>query len=90
MLKTSQILGRIPLAGKLLKRIVPVADYTGVLPLDKRQLQEWALMDTFDMLAPKYDNPQNAITIKSWMEKAGLEQVDVFQANHLVVRGVKP
>jgi len=89
LLKTSQFLGAIPIVGKFIKRIVPVADYTGVYPLKMNQLEEWALMDTFDMLAPQYDNPQSATTIRSWMENAGLKEVEVFQANLLVVRGIK-
>ena len=90
LLKTSQLLGSIPLAGRLLKRLVPVADYTGVYPLDERQLREWALLDTFDMLGPQYDSPQSSATIRSWMTKAGFDQVEVFQANLLVVRGRNP
>ena len=90
LLKSSQLIGRIPFAGRYLKRIVPVADYTGVYLLDKRQLEEWALMDTFDMLGPQYDNPQSERKIRQWMEKAGLKKVDVFHASLLVVRGVKP
>ncbi len=90
LLKLSQLIGRIPLAGKYLKRVVPVADYTGVYPLDKCQLEEWALMDTFDMLGPQYDSPQSASRIRLWMESAGLKNIDVFQASLLVARGVKP
>jgi len=90
LLSSSQLIGRLPFVGKYLKRIVPVADYTGVYPLDKQQLKEWALMDTFDMLGPQYDSPQTANTIKCWMKNAGFEEVEAFQANLLVVRGIKP
>lgn len=90
MLKTSQLLGRIPLAGVALKRIIPVADYTGRYPLDNRQLLEWALLDTFDMLAPEYDNPQAAGTIERWFRESGLEEIEILHAGHLVGRGRKP
>ena len=30
-------------------------------------------MDTFDMLAPKYDNPQNVYTLKKWMKIGGFK-----------------
>lgn len=89
LLKTSQLLGSMPIVGVVLKRIVPVADYTGRYPLNERQLNEWALLDTFDMLGPQFDSPQSASTIKGWMKKAGLEEIEVFQANLLVARGVK-
>ena len=90
MLATSQALGRVPVLGKMLKRLVPVADYTGIFPLSTQQLKEWALLDTFDMLAPTYDNPQTADTVRQWFEKAGLANIEVLHAAHLVARGRKP
>jgi SAM-dependent methyltransferase len=87
LLRLSQTLGRVPLAGRALKRLVPVADYTGIYGLDPRQLQEWALLDTFDMLAPAYDNPQTAATVRRWFEQSGLQSVELLHAGHLVARG---
>lgn len=89
LLALSQLLGRVPLLGQVLKRIVPVADYTGRFPLSEKQLKEWALLDTFDMLAPEYDNPQTAAGVRSWLEAAGLLDVEVFHGGHLVARGHK-
>ena len=90
LLAFSRILGRVPLVGQALKRIVPVADYTGRFPLNDRQLKEWALLDTFDMLAPTYDNPQTATTVRRWFEEAGLTGIEVGHWSHLVGRGIKP
>jgi SAM-dependent methyltransferase len=90
LLAFSQALGRVPLIGRGLKRIVPVADYTGRFPLSDQQLKEWALLDTFDMLAPTYDNPQSAATVREWFEKAGLVDIEVGHWSHLVGRGIKP
>lgn len=90
MLRMSRALGRVPLMGRALKRIVPVADYTGIFSLSEQQLREWALLDTFDMLAPAYDNPQTLATVRQWMENAGLVDVEVLHAAHLVARGRKP
>lgn len=89
MLAFSQALGRVPLIGRALKRIVPVADYTGRFPLNTQQLKEWALLDTFDMLAPTYDNPQTATTVRRWFEQAGLSEIEVGHWSHLVGRGIK-
>lgn len=89
LLAVSQGLGRVPLVGRLLKRLVPVADYTGIYPLSQRQLEEWALLDTFDMLGPRYDSPQSARTIRRWMSAAGMKQIEVLQVNLLVIRGLK-
>jgi SAM-dependent methyltransferase len=89
MLPISQSLGRVPIAGKALKRLIPVADYSGIFPLSPQQLKEWALLDTFDWLAPQYDNPQTAQQIRSWFDDAGLREVEIFHGGHLVGRGKK-
>jgi SAM-dependent methyltransferase len=89
LLMVSQGLGRVPLLGRILKRLIPIVDYTGIYPLSDQQLKEWALLDTFDMLAPAYDNPQTAITIQRWLDAAGLVDTQVFQGRHLVGRGTK-
>ena len=89
LLKTSQILGSVPLIGRFLKRVIPVADYTGIYPLNGEQLKEWALLDTFDMLAPEYDNPQTLNTILQWFEKTGFTNIEIFHEGHLVGRGYK-
>ena len=89
LLNISQVLGSVKYIGNVLKRLIPVADYTGIYPLSKEQLEEWALLDTFDMLAPAYDSPQTPTTIKKWMEDAGLKDIEILQANLLVVRGDK-
>ncbi len=90
LLSVSRGLGRVPLIGKLLKRTVPVANYEGVYPLSEPQLQEWALLDTFDWLAPAYDNPQSWTTVQTWMSQAGLIEIEVLKPGHLVSRGKKP
>lgn len=90
MITASRVLGNTPFIGKALKRIIPVADYTGVFPLSEQQLQEWALLDTFDMLAPTYDSPQTAKTVRRWFEDAGLTNIEVGHWSHLVGRGTKP
>ena len=80
----------IPMVGPFLKRLVPVANYRGILPLSDQQLQEWALLDTFDWLSPEFDNPQTAGTVQRWLQQAGLEKIEVLKAGHLVGRGQKP
>jgi 2-polyprenyl-3-methyl-5-hydroxy-6-metoxy-1,4-benzoquinol methylase len=90
MLAVSRILGKVPVVGRALKRLVPVANYDDNLPLIPRQLREWSLLDTFDWLGPEYDNPQSATTARRWMEEAGMEQVEVLHSGHLVARGVRP
>jgi SAM-dependent methyltransferase len=88
LLALSQQLGRLPRIGGFLVRAVPVADYTGQYPLNKQQLREWALLDTFDWLSPAYDQPQRRETVARWIEAGGFTRVDILKAGFMVVRGV--
>ncbi len=90
LLSFSRFIGRLPMFGNGLKGLVPVANYEGILPLTEKQHLEWALLDTFDWLSPAFDNPQTAQTVAFWFQQAGLEQVEVVKAGHLVGRGVIP
>ncbi|MGD8813982.1 MAG: methyltransferase domain-containing protein [Anaerolineales bacterium] len=87
MLTVSRSLGRIPLLGRYLKRLIPVADYEGVYPLSDDQLLEWGILDTYDWLSPRYDQPQTAKTLRRWLEQANLQDIEVFKADHLTGRG---
>lgn len=89
MLPISGAIGAIPVVGRLLKRIVPVADYRGEIPLSATQHREWALLDTFDWFAPEFDNPPTHTTARRWMEEAGMKDIEVVKAGHLVARGSK-
>jgi SAM-dependent methyltransferase len=90
LLKVSHAVGALPLAGPQLRRLVPVADYAGQLPLTPGQLREWAILDTYDWLAPVYDQPQTPATLQRWMTDAGLTDVRVLTADHLTARGRRP
>ena len=90
MLPISNLLGRVPYIGKTLKRLIPVADYTGVYPLSKTQIFEWALLDTFDWFAPHFDSPQTVTNVRRFFLNSGLTEVEIFHFGHLVGRGIKP
>jgi SAM-dependent methyltransferase len=89
LFSVSELFGKLPLIGKYLKRLIPVANYSGILPLDKKQLLEWALLDTFDWLGPEYDNPQRIKTLSAWMNEAKMKDFDVLKVVHIVARGIK-
>jgi SAM-dependent methyltransferase len=69
----SAALGRLPLLGRHLRRLVPVGDYRGVLNLSDDQINEWARMDTYDGLITRYTFPQRWRDLKRWM--TGLENL---------------
>jgi ubiquinone/menaquinone biosynthesis C-methylase UbiE len=70
----SSFLLKIPFVGKFLAQCLPICNYSLQYPFMKKQeLIDWAILDTFDMLSPEYDQPQTLSTLKMWMEEAGLE-----------------
>lgn len=72
----STALLKIPYAGKFLAQIIPIVNYSKQFPeLSKKQLIEWAILDTFDMLSPEFDNPQSLSTLKGWVKKYNLVEV---------------
>ena len=89
LLPLSRVVGRIPIAGRKLRYLIPVANYEGIYPLSESQLREWAVLDTFDMLAPAHDRPQSADTLRAWFERAGLREIQIFREGFLVGRAVK-
>ncbi len=87
--RASRAVCAIPVAGHYLRYLIPVVNYHGVYPLDDRQQREWALLDTFDMWAPAYDQPQTMATVRKWFETAGFTAIEVFHAGFFVGRGRK-
>lgn len=53
-----------------------VPDYTST-GLSEDKLKQWAVMDLFDMLAPRYDNPVRLKTFKTWFKELGYKNIDV-------------
>lgn len=90
LLAISSMARAVPLIGKLLARPIPVANYAGVLPLTKSQLETWAILDTFDWLGPAYDQPQTEQALLAWGEESGLLDIEVLQPAHLTLRGRAP
>jgi uncharacterized protein YbaR (Trm112 family) len=83
----SLVLGRVPGIGRKLRHAVPIANYDGLLPLTPEQLKEWAVLDTFDMLAPAHDHPQTVETLQKWFQEARIEHAEVFRRGLVVGRG---
>jgi 2-polyprenyl-3-methyl-5-hydroxy-6-metoxy-1,4-benzoquinol methylase/uncharacterized protein YbaR (Trm112 family) len=81
---------RIP-GGRYLAALIPVAYYDGILPLSDAQLEEWSILDTFDILSPRHEHRVGLARVRGWFEDAGLE-VDVvaFGGNGIVGTGRRP
>lgn len=53
----TNVLFRIPLLGRPIMFVIPVANYVHEKDLTRDQRYAWAILDTFDMLSPFYDQP---------------------------------
>tara|TARA_Y100001968_G_C19450752_1_gene768412 strand:- start:3773 stop:4783 length:1011 start_codon:yes stop_codon:yes gene_type:complete len=89
ILKINLILRTIPLIGIYLTRLIPVADYRKMHSLTNEEATELALLDTFDWLSAKYDNPQTIKSIKKFIQYSNLEKVHIFRKGHLILRAQK-
>lgn len=94
LMKTEALLHRLRLG--VLARFLPIVDIKGTLPkyLSEAEKREWAVLDTFDMFSPEYDNPQRIDDVAAMFERhgaevtfAGFEHFEGFSA--AVVRGIK-
>jgi SAM-dependent methyltransferase len=65
-----------------------VADYS-FLGLEGEMLKEWSYLDTFDMLAPRYDRPATLKTFRGWAAEAGLSDIEAEYTPHGVVLRAK-
>ena len=62
---------------KILGRFVPIADIQQFpKDIDTLQMRELAILDTFDMFSPTYDNPQRLKTVGIWFEELGMVNVE--------------
>jgi SAM-dependent methyltransferase len=66
---------RLPVLGRLFMFAIPVANYTGERALSRRQRYQWAVLDTFDMLSPQYDQPQRQADVERALADSGVEEI---------------
>ena len=85
----TNVLFRVPLAGRLFMFMIPVANYTGERALTRRQRYDWAILDTFDMLSPQYDQPRTQEEVESALAAAGIVELRRLPNAGVNVVGVK-
>jgi len=96
MINVYQFFERIVI-GRFINRFIPICDIKNTLPqnLSSKELRDWAILDTFDMLSPQYDQPQKIETVKNWFMKYGMKVTFAGFINYqnkntaAVVRGIK-
>ena len=88
-LPVDTLIKRLPILGNYLGAIVPCWNYfyTDLPPELKTQ---WAILDTFDALAPKFDIPVRLRDVERWFRAAGYERYEVREGgNGVVGNGIK-
>lgn len=71
----TDILFRIPLLGKVFAFFIPVANYVEKKDLSRKQRYEWAVLDTFDMLTPAFDQPQTGAETETYLSDSGIKNI---------------
>ena len=51
---------------------IPVANYVHETQLTPGQRYDWAILDTFDMLSPEYDQPRTQHEMEDALRSAGV------------------
>jgi SAM-dependent methyltransferase len=82
MWPVASLIRRLP-GGYAINWRLLVADYS-YLGLQGAMLKEWAYLDTFDMLAPRYDRPATLKTFRRWAYEADLRDIDAEYTAHAV------
>ncbi len=88
----SRLLNHLPGGAQLNWAGLCIPNYARVFPdLSPQALKQWAILDAFDMLSPRYDQPQALATIQRWFQEAGLIDIDVhYGYNGIEGRGRRP
>lgn len=80
----------------ILNRFIPIADISRTIPknINQELLREMVLLDTIDMLSPKYDKPQKINTIKKLVSNENFsvifaDKIKYSSFTSTVVRGIK-
>ena len=79
MFAVSELLFRIPKLGRVFRFLIPFANYVDMKDLTMRQRYRWAVMDTFDMLSPRFDAPQTEYDVTAKLRASGF--VNVHRGN---------
>lgn len=85
----TEIAFRVPLAGRLFIFAIPVANYVNERQLSWRDRYSWAILDTFDMLSPQYDQPQTQQEVEQALAGAGIVDLQRLPNAGLNITGKK-
>lgn len=90
-LPIDSIIRRIPFVGPRLLAVIPIPCWNYLfLGLSRAQRKEWAIMDTFDALAARYDYPQSKDDVEKMIASPENAESEIFfGSNGLVANVIK-
>jgi len=83
----TDVLFRVPLLGKVARFTIPVANYPEQTELTRGQRYRMSILDTFDMLAPRYDSPMTWQEMERELRAAGASEWKFQTRVPIIVRG---
>lgn len=81
------VLFRVPFFGRALAFVVPFADYTPAAGMRYMDRYRAAILDTFDMLSPAFDQPQTRAEVERALGRAGIEHMRRLRTPGLAIVG---
>lgn len=55
----------------------------------KGLIEQYSILDTFDMLSPEYISPQSPDTMRQWFVDAGYDNIEFVEGATFPMRGTK-
>src|SRR5207253_1148909 len=85
----TNVLFRLPFIGRFFMFAIPVANYVDERALTREQRYDWAILDTFDMLSPQYDQPRTQQEVEEALSRAGVVNLKRLDNSGLNIVGEK-
>lgn len=85
----TDVLFRLPVLGKVFMFSIPVANYVHEKQLDRDQRYAWAILDTFDMLSPQFDQPMTESEASAELENSNIENISRLNNSGLNLVGTR-
>ncbi|MBI3494356.1 MAG: methyltransferase domain-containing protein [Acidobacteria bacterium] len=85
----TELVFRLPYIGRAAMFAIPIANYVHERRLTLGQRYRWAIMDTFDMLAPEFDQPQRERDAREALVRGGVGEIARLPVAGLNLVGAK-
>ena len=79
----------LPAIGRAAKLMIPVANHVELAELTREQRYDLAILDTFDVFAPRYDSPMTWQEMERALRQAGASRWEFRSRVPVVVGGAR-